>query len=175
MIIDEVIEVISKLPYPVTQARIDPYTSDKDNLPAINVKYINESLSSMGHSAIYEENTRIEVCIYVGETATYYSTVKSMVDEVKTALFTDQYWFSKYRAVPSVSVHYDYVDGGETNYAVGRIVLELETTIEYEPVIPDHLETVYLEIDDMSPFDPNIDVQGPDGVIEITAPITLPQ
>jgi hypothetical protein len=175
MIIDDVISVLTTLPYPVTQAKIDPYTAGQESLPAINVKYINEKMESMGHAPDYLVNTNIAIGIFVGETETYYVDLKNIVEEVKTALFTDPNWFSNYRRVPDVSVHYEYVDGGETNYAAAYITLDIETTVSYQPITPNSLSTINISVDDISPYDPNVVSLGPDGTLEIVAPITLPQ
>ena len=174
MIIDDIISIISTLPYTVTQAKIDPYTNQQDTLPAINVKYISEKMESMGHAPDFLVHTNIAIGVFVGETDTYYTTLKNIVEQVKTALLTDPYWFSKYRRVPSIDISYEYVDGGETNYAAGYISVGIETTTQYQPVTLNNLTTINMGIDDSYPYDPNVGY-GPDGRLEISVPITLPQ
>lgn len=175
-IVSDLITVISRLSYPVTEAKIDPYNNQLDTLPAINVKTFKEDYVPLGHGQDYLVNSTTVVGIFVGDTINYSSILRTIFDEVINELMTDPVWFSSFRKPPHITSEFEYIDGGEINYAVAYLSINTEHTTSFQPNITDNFAEVHFGLDDMSPFDPNLVTDiGPDGRNEIDAVIILPQ
>jgi hypothetical protein len=174
MIIDDIISVLSVLPYPITQAKVDPYTLGQETLPAINIKTLSEDLEHFGNLPDFLIKTNIGIGVFVAENENYYADIRTIVELILTTLYTNANWISLYRFIPDAKISYEYVDGGETNFAAAYINLSIQTTIHYEPVFTNSLTTINISIDDGLPFDQSIATNGPDGQIEISQTITLP-
>jgi hypothetical protein len=178
MIIDQIKTLLQVLPYPVINAMIDPRNTD--NLPCISIAYAAEDMKSISTDQWYDRKTTISIAVVVGESETYYSTVKNITDLVLNTLMTDSVFFSEFKSIEDLSVTYHYGDGGDVNYAMSNITLTLEDNIYFQPVFTHVLANTYLSINDINPFDPHSVANttlttGPDGKVEISWPIVMPQ
>jgi hypothetical protein len=103
-------------------------------------------------------------------------TVDSLCEAVKTRLLCDPSWLVLFERVLSIDTEIERNVEGESRTTVATMTFALQYSEVYEPVIPDWLEKVRIDVDVIRPAaDPNIRYPGPDGRIEVAAEFLNPE
>jgi hypothetical protein len=101
--------------------------------------------------------------------------VDELCEAVKTRLLCDPKWLVLFERVLSIDTEIERNVEGESRTTVATLTFALQYTEIYEPVIPDMLEHLHVDVDVISPAaDPNIRYPGPDGRIEVAAEFLAP-
>lgn len=94
---------------------------------------------------------------------------------VKARLLSDTTWLLLFERVLSIDTTLENNVEGESRTINATLTFALQESEVYDPVIPDWLEDVRLNVDVFRPAaDPNVQYPGPDGRIEIAGAVTLP-
>jgi hypothetical protein len=96
--------------------------------------------------------------------------VDTLCEAVKTRLLCDPSWLVLFERVSAIDTEIERNVEGESRTTIATITFSLQVSEYYEPVIPDRLEKIRIDIDVIRPAaDPNIRYPGPDGRIEVSA------
>lgn len=166
----------------------------RDLLPAARVWIDSDELenqSTLHNAGLFTGDLRLVVQIVCEDAAdpALADRLDLYCDAAIARLLTDPEWMCHTDLVRSVSTAISTDATGEMRVAVGTVVLALRYGTHIPLAIPDALERVLLEIDAIDPAaDPNTtsppaDVPGgypggapgPEGRIEVSVPIDLPQ
>jgi|694.fasta_scaffold41482_7 hypothetical protein len=172
-IMEDITTLLGTLPYELKEAQIDP--SELGDTPALNVRLESEDYTSIANDPIFETETVVVIEAVATNSNTYYSDIKTIVNNILTTLLTNEHWFSKYEYVKGFRVKYKYENAGETNVAAALIMITIQNSEIFQPVIEHTFNTAKIDLDDAYPFDEYLADEGPDGRIEIEAQIDLPQ
>lgn len=94
---------------------------------------------------------------------------------VKTRLLSDTAWLRLFERMLSIETTLENNVEGESRTTNATLTFSLQESEVYEPIIPDWLEDVRLDVDVYRPAaDPNVRYPGPDGRIEIAGDVRLP-
>lgn len=147
--------------------RIDPFKSDK--FPALNVQYDKINRRQKGHDNSFQVTASVLIVLAVATIdLDFDEQLDTLVDNVLTKLLTDQSWcIEDIERISDIETKYGYVKGGEVDLSTAVISLDVLYFEQYDPITTDWTDT-HIDIDFISPFDPNTGATGPDGIIEGT-------
>jgi hypothetical protein len=96
--------------------------------------------------------------------------VDLLCEAAKERLLCDPKWLVLFERVLSIDTEIERNIEGESRTTIATLTFSLQCTEAYEPVIPDRLEKIKVDVDVIDPAaDPNIRFPGPDGRIEVAA------
>jgi hypothetical protein len=147
--------------------RIDPFKADK--YPVLSVQYNNVDRSQIGDNFTFRVIAGVSVIVSVATTASNFdSTLDTLVNDVLSKLLTDPVWNTQFEQVKNINTKYGYVKAGDTDLATAYITFDCVFVEIYDPAITADWIRTHIDIDFVSPFDPNTGATGPDGKIEAT-------
>jgi hypothetical protein len=149
----------------------------RDMLPAVRV-YTSDSAQGRSISIPDFLTTTTLVVQIVADDITdarSAATVDTLCEAVKTRLLCDPKWLVLFERVTSIDTEIERNVEGESRTTVATLTFALQVSEYYEPVIPDMLEHLHVDVDVIRPaFDPNLAPRGPDGRIEVSADFLKP-
>jgi hypothetical protein len=102
-------------------------------------------------------------------------TTDTLCEAVKTRLLCDPKWLVLFERVLSIDTEIERDIEGESRTTIATLTFALQVSEYYEPVIPDMLDHLHVDVDVIRPAaDPNIRFPGPDGRIEVSADFLSP-
>lgn len=145
--------------------RLDPFKAAA--YPVLSVQYNNIDRKQIGDNFTFRVTAQVSVIISVATTASNFdSTLDTLVNDVLTKLLTDVTWNTNFEYVSNINTKYGYVQAGEIDLATAYITLDCEFVEIYDPAVTAEWTKTHIDIDYIAPFDPNLAVEGPDGVID---------
>lgn len=147
--------------------RIDPFKSDK--FPALSVQYDRISRKQKGHDNSFQVTASVLIVLAVATIdLDFDDQLDTLVNNVLTKLLTDQSWcVEDIERISDITTKYGYVKGGEVDLSTAVISMDVLYFEQYDPITTDW-KTTHIDIDYISPFDPNTGPSGPDGILEGT-------
>ena len=101
--------------------------------------------------------------------------VDALCEAAKSRLLCDPKWLVLFERVLSIDTEIERNVEGESRTTIATLTFALQVSEYYEPVIPDMLEHLHVDVDVIRPAaDPNLRYPGPDGRIEISADFLAP-
>jgi len=101
--------------------------------------------------------------------------VDALCEAAKSRLLCDPKWLVLFERVLSIDTEIECNVEGESRTTIATLTFALQVSEYYEPVIPDMLEHLHVDVDVIRPAtDPNIRYPGPDGRIEVSADFLVP-
>jgi hypothetical protein len=101
--------------------------------------------------------------------------VDALCEAAKSRLLCDPKWLVLFERVLSIDTEIERNVEGESRTTIATLTFALQVSEYYEPVIPDMLEHLHVDVDVIRPAtDPNIRYPGPDGRIEVSADFLVP-
>lgn len=147
--------------------RLDPFKAAA--YPVLSVQYNNVDRKQIGDNFTFRVDANVSVVIASATTAADFdSQLDTLVSNVLTKLLTDPVWNTQFEYVKNINTKYGYVQAGETDLATAIITFDCQFVEIYDPAITAEWTKTHIDIDFISPFDPNLADIGPDGVIEST-------
>lgn len=147
--------------------RIDPFKANK--FPALSVQYDQVRRQQKGHDNSFNVTASVLIVLAVATIdLDFDDQLDMLVDNVLTKLLTDQSWcIDDIGGVSNITTKYGYVKGGDVDLSTAVISIDVLYFEQYDPIATDW-NTTHIDIDYISPFDPNTGASGPDGIIEGT-------
>lgn len=149
-------------------------------LPSVEVLIGQQRFERVGNTEP-EFRTETEIIILVqGRQATDIDptvevTVDTLIDDALTALFTDAAWVKQFEKILTVEVEPVFDEAGARPTGAATIAITVQYTLTYPPVIADALIDIHADFDMASPRNDPQSPTGPDGQIDATDDIVLPQ
>jgi hypothetical protein len=101
--------------------------------------------------------------------------VDALCEVAKSRLLCDPKWLVLFERVLSIDTEVERNVEGESRATIATLTFALQVSEYYEPVIPDMLEHLHVDVDVIRPAaDPNLRYPGPDGRIEVSADFFAP-
>jgi hypothetical protein len=149
----------------------------REMLPAVRVY---TSASARGRSISIPEflaTTQLVVQVIADDITDARSaeSVDNLCEAIKTRLLCDPKWLVLFERVLSIDTEVERNVEGESRATIATLTFALQVSEYYEPVIPDMLEHLHVDVDVIRPAaDPNLRYPGPDGRIEVSADFLAP-
>lgn len=154
-----------------------PYPVDKDDCPCILIYTPTDNATSRaGHTALLESSLTIAIEVRVYEVfKTSARTLDHIVEAVEDLVLSNETFQSHIESVSSFNTQTGQEDGGQLPFSIAI----LSITVEYKREIIAKPDGYYLfatlDVDAIDPSDPNEATPGPDGRIEATIDVVVPQ
>lgn len=154
-----------------------PFTTAAEDMPCILVYCTQEnSATAAKHSAMYETTTSINIEVRVSEDyLTAEDTLDEICEQVETLLLQDYELQTAVEAISAWNTQKGWEDGGDYSFCIAIITMQVEYKREIAPAVDGYYLQAKVDVDAINPHDPNLAATGPDGRIEASLDLTVPQ
>ena len=154
-----------------------PFNVNEDDCPCILVYSPTDNGTSRArHIPLMEASLTINIEARVMQEYTGAAlALDTLAEQIETIILSSQAFQNEIEGVSSVNTQIGVDDGGKTIFCVAILGITVDYRREYPTVIDDQFLAATINTDTIDPYDPNRASKGPDGRIEATADVLIPQ